>query len=146
MAPNITDEQRANVVKVIAALRSGKFQQCRAILRDSFGSYCATGVAAVSCGREIPMGEGTGDDYIFVRESLGLGGINRLWVLNDLKGKTFTQIADALERNLIDNCDDMFIEQPSAPAETIASALAADVGFVRTVEQQNRSIEHATNY
>lgn len=108
------EELKANRLKWIAALRSGKFKQCDGTMHES-GAHCCLGVA------EILFGHPDAFDYQAVQCSLGLrdecGEMSKSSSLvglndghDDGRKHTFAQIADIIERNMQSNCDGLFAE------------------------------------
>ena len=83
--------------KWVAALRSGEYKQCQRVLHDGVG-YCCIGVLEAISGlapekNAVMIGEGIVDR---------IGGVNyksALVSLND-NGKSFSEIADYIEKNL----------------------------------------------
>ena len=107
----LTDEQRELWQKWIAALRSGKYEQGKGILRDSSDKFCCLGVA---CNIYDPdgwekepnasvIGYGTPLNISYmpveVRQAFGLHGYRQegLVRMND-RGMPFEEIADWLEK------------------------------------------------
>lgn len=101
--------------KWVAALRSGKYQQCTAQLKDS-GSYCCLGVLAEELGALVPhpvtgtMGcaplhggpPSTSNLSPELACAVGLRQTETclLIAMNDDDGKTFPEIADYIEEHL----------------------------------------------
>lgn len=89
--------------KWLEALRSGKYRQCRGILKADTGAYCCLGVL-----REI-VEPGSASSYadhnkLLTEEflsSVGLtiGDESRFSEMND-KGATFLEIADIIEKEV----------------------------------------------
>lgn len=119
---NLTPEQRENVAKLVAALRSGKFEQAHNQLRAG-DRFCCLGVACEIYRRETSGGQWSGS-YFHSENSSGhwldlpaavanwLGGCNSGFDVtiggtedslanhND-HGRTFAEIADALEQQVL---------------------------------------------
>ena len=104
--------------KWVAALRSGEYAQGEGYLKDLQGRHCCLGVlceiSAAETGFGIPenLSETTQDEYLgyTVKEWAGLenchgalvcidGAQHNLTIHND-NGKTFLEIADAIEEQL----------------------------------------------
>lgn len=84
--------------KWVEALRSGKYEQGRASLRSG-GKYCCLGVLCAVAGLEISTdGENVDGGYGPITE-LGVR-TDTLWWMNDQEKKSFTEIADYIEKNL----------------------------------------------
>lgn len=100
-----------NRAKLIAALRSGKYEQARGELRNKNG-YCCLGVACDVSNPNIWEEKIVDNDVVFsygnenftvpanVREDFGLmyGVAAKMIEMNDTEMQTFDQIADWLEK------------------------------------------------
>lgn len=125
MSAQYTKAQRRKLVKAwIAALRSGKYKQCRNRMHDeNADAHCCLGVA------HLVLGGKPSDlnSYKAVKEAMGLRGdlgqmksyTNRpmaLAYLNDGSAsssghpRSFGEIADIIELNLKTNRDKLFLE------------------------------------
>lgn len=86
----------------IAALRSGRYRQCRNFLHVD-DAYCCLGVLCRVHG--WPVGNAAGDvdespEYAPIKKLLGPEVMETLVALNDTDGQSFAQIADWIEANL----------------------------------------------
>jgi len=82
--------------KWVEALRSDRFEQARRELQScDGGSYCCLGVLCVVA--EIDLGN---IDAAYRRLEKLVGNYDPLVDLNDIKGKSFADIADYIEANL----------------------------------------------
>lgn len=87
----------------IAALRSGEYQQTRhgGLIRD--GKYCCLAVGAICLGLELDEKADQTYDAIYGRFDELFGNYvtkRTLWNMNDNDGKSFSEIADYIEKNL----------------------------------------------
>lgn len=104
--PDITDEQRENYKLWIAALRSGKYKQGQELL--SYGDrLCCLGVACKVFGEPISDRASYPSKNGAVEQALGATvpaiGAGDVVYLNDSVGASFEQIADALEKEYVNN-------------------------------------------
>lgn len=79
----------------INALRSGKYEQCKYVLKNAQGQRCAMGVF------HAENGDPDIDD-MSVTDKFGRAVFLKIALLNDT-GKTFNEIADILEAGLSDD-------------------------------------------
>jgi fatty acid/phospholipid biosynthesis enzyme len=92
--------------KWVAALRSGKYEQAyRVMYSRNTGGFCCLGVCANVLGvsRQEMLDEvwtGVGSAPKELRDALPYDIRNTLSKMNDSMGKSFTEIADWIERNL----------------------------------------------
>lgn len=79
--------------KWLDALRSGEYPQTELVLKDENG-YCCLGVAA-----EIMSLDLDGDVYPALRKGFGMDAREQGYLinLNDGEGRSFNEIADAIE-------------------------------------------------
>lgn len=83
----------------ISALRSGKYEQGRSVLRNRNGQYCCLGVLADLCGDVTP--DDMSRSYPSEGRYHGLDfreHIHKLAKMNDVRGLTFAEIADRIEK------------------------------------------------
>ena len=109
----MTEPNRENIQKWVDALRSGEYEQGKGNLKTADGKFCCLGVAC-----EISeLGEWNGRYYLDasnflppeVQGWLGLSSSPQIvgvadgsaWYLNDHRGWSFDQIADAIERTYL---------------------------------------------
>ena len=103
--------------KWVAALRSGEYKQTREVLKSSAG-YCCLGVLCDISMRETGFGLADNRAENHDRQSLGqtirdwaglpysvgdrvtIAGLGRVLSMHNDDGKTFLQIADAIEEQL----------------------------------------------
>ena len=109
----MTEQQKENVRKWVAALRSGKYEQGQKRLRSMSNKFCCLGVACDLYDPEkwVPiedldsvrhLGHGARPDFD-VLDYFGLDEdtIIPLMQMNDAEGATFNQIADYIEAKLL---------------------------------------------
>ena len=92
--------------KWVAALRSGAYAQGYGKLRTK-DRYCSLGVLCKVLGLKIdragkyamaPDGNFRPAIEVFPAHGLSMDAVEDLWEMNDLKGMTFVEIADAIEK------------------------------------------------
>jgi hypothetical protein len=95
-----------NVKKWVAALRSGEYVQTTHAMHKENGTHCCLGVA-----RTLMEDKSNHDAYGAVGEWLGVpegqsrisyGGCEEFVQLNDSLGKTFSEIADYVEKECLE--------------------------------------------
>ena len=89
--------------KWVLALRSGKYRQAQRALIDAAGGLCCLGVLQVVCTGEKPSSEQWGEGNQcpeLIRDELRVSIQNTLARMND-GGKTFTEIADYIEKEIV---------------------------------------------
>jgi hypothetical protein len=113
----LTEQQRENVTKLVAALRSGKYQQARSALRIDY-RFCCLGVACDISGvgqwedgyYRCPTSEESGYLPEDVQPMFGFGDCGPIITINGKAdrlaghndcGATFSEIADALEQQIL---------------------------------------------
>lgn len=99
------------LVEWIAALRSGKYEQGRGLLCSRAGKYCCLGVYAEinglfigvdSLGDLVVAGDvGDNMDGFLRRDVIDEDLQSQLTTMNDRAGKSFLEIADWLEQNVL---------------------------------------------
>lgn len=89
------------------ALENGEHQQWRGgNFTDGFRSYCCLAVLCLVAGKPVRCPQqhrnegGEGDNYDFVNSVIEKYHVDKLWTMNDLEGKTFTEIAAWVRENL----------------------------------------------
>lgn len=97
--------------KWIAALRSGEYKQGKDEMLNESGEMCCLAVAAHVCGvskdnirgHKYPSGLLPADRFkmpLFFQNCRPDDGPWRLAVMNDIENKSFSEIADYIEKNL----------------------------------------------
>jgi hypothetical protein len=92
--------------KWIDALRSGVYQQTQGQITrrpNEFRAdvaYCCLGVLLCVSGKHRVIQPGCNDDYDFLDAEIGAVNRHTLVEMNDMRGKTFAEIADYVEAKL----------------------------------------------
>lgn len=88
------------VKKWVKALRSGKYRQTRGSLKFE-GAYCCLGVLNSVCRLRVPMSYPTLGDSVLGKIGLTSEQESSLITLNDRRKKSFTYIAEYLEKRFL---------------------------------------------
>ena len=89
-----------NAKKWSAELRSGKYKQIKGALKKNDG-FCCLGIA-YECLIGPILGNYSDDEMAYPKlcNILGIEGTTKYWELNDLKGKSFNEIADVVDGDI----------------------------------------------